>query len=105
MEAAVRVGPGEAEGAGLAGGALHSLHAGLAGAVALGVAPAVAILVALVLQGARGVAVARPAERETEQNTGKGELAKPFLSFSNEGTFVGLTLSKTPESRKWCSPN
>ena len=47
MEAAVRVGPGEAEGAGPAGGALHALHVGLARAVAGGVAAAVAALVAL----------------------------------------------------------
>ena len=42
VEAAVRVGPGEAEGARLAGGALHALHVGLARAVAVGVAAAVA---------------------------------------------------------------
>ena len=55
VEAAVRVGPGEAEGARPAGGALHALHVGLAGAVAVGVTAAVALLVALVLQGARRV--------------------------------------------------
>ena len=67
MEAAVRVGPGETEGARLAGGALHALHVGLARAVAVGVAAAVTVLVALVLQGTRGVAVTWPAEREAAQ--------------------------------------
>ena len=67
VEAAVRVGPGETEGARLAGGALHALHVGLARAVAVGVAAAVAVLVALVLQGTRGVAVTWPAEREAAQ--------------------------------------
>ena len=86
VEAAVRVGPGEAEGARPAGGALHALHVGLAGAVAVGVAAAVALLVALVLQGARRVAVARPAERKAAWQGGK-KIAKSTISCKQDALF------------------
>ena len=58
LEAPLRVLIAEPKGTHLAGGALLALCVGLAAAGAVAVALALALLVALVLNGARGVAVA-----------------------------------------------